>query len=86
MNEGQKMWFTNTKMVNAVNLCMEVLCKAGLTESEAEYLPSCLSQAIKASNQISAKKTVFSPAVLEVRGVNGGYDITPHELETLLFQ
>ena len=86
MNEGQEMWFANEKMVNAVNLCMETICKAGLTESEAEYLPSCLAQAIKASNQISMKKTVFSPVTLDVKGANGGYDITPRELETLLFQ
>ena len=68
--------------MDAINLCMEMIGKAGLTESEAEYVPACLYQAIKASNQVSD----FSPTKIEITEVNGGYDITPQEFETLLFQ
>ena len=32
------------------------------------------------------KRTVFSPVTLDAKGANGGYDITPRELEILLFQ
>lgn len=82
MKDALRNWFTNRKMVDAINLCMEMIEKAGLTESEAEYVPACLYQAIKASNQVSA----FSPTKIEIMEVNGGYDITPQEFETLLFQ
>lgn len=86
MKDAPKTWIANPKMVDAVNLCMEMLCKVGLTEIKAEYAPACLDQAIKASNLISMEKTAFSPAKIEVKEENGGYNITPWELRTLFFQ
>lgn len=86
MKDAPRTWIENPKMVDAINLCMEVLCKAGLTEIEAEYVPACLDQAINASNLISMEKTAFSPAKIEVKEENGGYNITPWELRTLYFR
>lgn len=85
MKQAPNMWFSNAKMVNAINLCMEMIEKAGLTESDAEYVPACLYQAIKASNQISMSRAAFSPQIFEIKAENGGYEITPPELGPLLF-
>lgn len=86
MKQASNMWFSNAKIVNAINLCMEMIAKAGLTESDAEYVPACLYQAIKASNQISMGRAAFSPQKFEVEEEDGGYKITPPELGPLLFQ
>lgn len=86
MKQAPNMWFSNAKIVNAINLCMEMIAKSGLTESDAEYVPACLYQAIKASNQISMGRAAFCPQKFEVEEEDGGYKITPPELGPLLFQ
>lgn len=71
MKQAPNMWFSNAKIVNAINLCMEMIAKAGLTESDAEYVPACLYQAIKASNQISMGRAAFCPQKFEVEEEDG---------------
>ena len=86
MKEAHEMWFTNKKLLDTVNLCMDTIREAGLTASEAESVPACLAQVIEASNQISMQNSVFAPTKLEVKSVNGGFDITPREFATLFFR
>lgn len=71
MKQAPNMWFLNAKIVNAINLCMEMIAKAGLTESDAEYVPACLYQAIKASNQISRVELLFAHQNLKSKKKTG---------------
>jgi hypothetical protein len=67
-------------MVEAVNRCMDAISASGLSADGAEYLPACLDQAIRASNQVTAQNTQFHAAHVSVKEIDGGYDVTPFEL------
>ena len=75
--------YRHTKMVDAVNRCMDALCASGLSADGAEYLPSCLDQAIRASNQVAAQNTQFRATHVNVKEIDGGYDVTPFELRSV---
>lgn len=80
MKEAAKLWYIDPKMVDAVNRCMDVISACGLSTDSAEYLPFCLDQAIKASNQISAQKIPFRAKPVKVENDNGCCDVKPWEL------
>lgn len=80
MKELTKAWYIDAKMVDAVNRCMDAIRASGLSADSAEYLPACLDQAIKASNQLAAQSTPFRETHVQVEETNGGYDVTPCEL------
>lgn len=80
MKELTKAWYIDAKMVDAVNRCMDAIRLSGLSAGSAEYLPACLDQAIKASNQVAAQNTPFRETHVRVEETNGGYDIMPIEL------
>lgn len=54
MKDAMIAWYRDAKMVDAVNRCMDAICASGLSADGAEYLPSCLEKAIRASNQVAA--------------------------------
>ena len=83
MKELTKAWYRDTKMVDAVNRCMDVICASGLSADGAEYLPACLDQAIRASNQVAAQNTQFRATHVNVKETDGGYDVTPFELRSV---
>ena len=80
MKELTKAWYIDAKMVDAVNRCMDAIRASGLSVDSAEYLPACLDQAIRASNQVAAQSTPFRETHVQVEETNGGYDVTPLEL------
>lgn len=80
MKEAAKLWYIDSKMVDAVNRCMDAISACGLSADGAEYLPSCLDQAIRASNQVAAQNTQFHASHVSVKETDGGYDVTPFEL------
>lgn len=80
MKELTKAWYIDAKMVDAVNRCMDAIRASELSASSAEYLPACLDQAIRASNQLAAQSTPFRETHVRVEETNGGYDVTPCEL------
>ena len=82
MKEAMIAWYRDAKMVDAVNRCMDAICVSGLSADGAEYLPSCLEQAIRASNQVAAQNTQFRVAHVSVKETDGGYDVTPFELKS----
>jgi hypothetical protein len=59
---------------------MDAIRASGLSVDSAEYLPACLDQAIRASNQVAAQSTPFRETHVQVEETNGGYDVTPLEL------
>lgn len=83
MKEAMIAWYRDTKMVEAVNRCMDAISASGLSADGAEYLPACLDQAICASNQVTAQNTQFRVAHVSVKETNGGYDVTPFELRSV---
>ena len=80
MKEAMIAWYRDTKMGDAVNRCMDAICASGLSADGAKYLPACLDQAIRASNQVAAQNTQFHAAHVSVKETDGGYDVTPFEL------
>lgn len=80
MKEAMIAWYRDAKMVDAVNRCMDAICASGLSADGAKYLPSCLDQAIRASNQVAAQNTQFRATYVSVKETDGGYDVTPFEL------
>lgn len=80
MKEAAKLWYIDPQMVDAVNRCMDVISACGLSTDSAEYLPFCLDRAIKASNQISARRIPFRATPVKVENENGCGDVTPWEL------
>ena len=83
MKEAMIAWYRDTKMVEAVNRCMDAISASGLSADGAEYLPACLDQAIRASNQVTAQNTQFRVAHVSVKETNGGDDVTPFELRSV---
>ncbi len=83
MKDAMIAWYRDTKMVDAVNRCMDAICASGLSADGAEYLPSCLDQAIRASNQVAAQNTQFRATHVNVKEIDGGYDVTPFELRSV---
>jgi hypothetical protein len=51
---------------------MDAISASGLSADSAEYLPACLDQAIKASNQVAAQSTPFRETHVQVEETNGG--------------
>ena len=82
MKEAMIAWYRDTKMVEAVNRCMDAISASGLSADGAEYLPACLDQAIRASNQVAAQNTQFRATYVSVKEADGGYDVTPFELKS----
>ena len=82
MKEAMIAWYRDTKMVDAVNRCMDAICASGLSADGAEYLPSCLDQAIRASNQVAAQNTQFRATYVSGKEADGGYDVTPFKLKS----
>lgn len=80
MKELTKAWYTDAKMVDAVNRCMDAISASGLSADRAEYLPACLDRAIRASNQVASRNTQFCATNVNVKEADGGYDVTPCEL------
>ncbi len=80
MKDAPRSWYLDRTMLDAVNRCMDAIHAAGLSADSAEILPSCLEEAIKASNEVAAKKTIFVAAPVSVALDDGGYDIKPIEL------
>ena len=83
MKEAMITWYRDPKMVDAVNRCINVICASGLSADGAEYLPACLDQAIRASNQVAAQNTQFRAPHVNVKETDGGYDVTPFELRSV---
>lgn len=83
MKDAMIAWYRDAKMVDAVNRCMDAICASGLSADGAEYLPSCLDQAICASNQVAAQNTQFRVTHVNVKEIDGGYDVTPFELRSV---
>ena len=83
MKDAPRSWYLNETMLDAVNRCMDAIHAAGLSADSAESLPSCLEEAIRASNKVAAKKTIFIAAPVSVKPDDGGYDIRPIELTSV---
>lgn len=83
MKDAPKDWYLDGTMLDAVNRCMDAIHAAGLSADNAELLPSCLEKAIRASNEVAAKKAIFVAAPVSVEPDDGGYDIRPIELTSV---
>lgn len=79
-------WYAQPDIVSAVNLCMEALEKSGISADRATLVPDCLASAILCSNQIVLQDAAFKGAEIEVKEVNGGYDVIPKELPYIVSQ
>lgn len=77
-----KSWYTQDDLVNAVNLCMEALARAGISAERATLVPECLKKAIECSNDITMGNTPFVAAPISVEQDGAGFNVTPFWLDT----
>lgn len=69
-------WYEDSRMLTAVNQCMDVIERAGLSAGQAENVPKCLAEAIERSNQAAKSNTGFRAAHFKVEIKDGGYEVT----------
>lgn len=81
MKNAPDIWYSDEKMVNAVNRCMEAIHAVGLSADGAEYLPACLEKAIVVSNRIAAREAQFTYTPVSVEKRRCGYDVSPIEID-----
>lgn len=81
MKDAPEVWYSDDKMVDAVNRCMEAIHAVGLSADNAEYLPACLEKAIVVSNRIAAREARFTYTPVSVEERRCGYDVNPIEID-----
>lgn len=81
MKDAPDMWYSDDKMVDAVNRCMEVIQSVGLSAASAEYLPACLEKAIVVSNRIAAREAPFAYTLVSAEERCCGYNVSPIEID-----
>lgn len=69
-------WYGESEMLAAVNQCMDVIERIGLSAEQAGDVPRCLAEAIQRSNQAALSKAKFKAAHFKVEIKNGTYEVT----------
>lgn len=81
MNElfCEENWYSNEKLVSAVNLCMQAIEKSGISAEEAALVPKFLERSIECSNDALLASSTFkcTPIVTEPQGENYAKLISP---------
>lgn len=68
-------WYGDSKMVDAVNRCMDAIELAGLSAERAGDVPDCLTEAIRKSNRTALSNAKFRAVHFKVEAKEGGYEI-----------